>query len=95
MSVDLLGDPLFSEPEDEARTVGDEALLEILEAAIVEERAAQARYRRGRARCIDPQVCEVLEQLLRDEEAHEKALVARYAEVKKRLGLRGAARGPR
>ncbi len=92
MSVDLLGDPLFSEPEDEARTVGDEALLEILEAAIVDERAAQARYRRGQARCVDPQVCEVFAQLLRDEEAHEKALVARYTEVKKRLGLSGAAR---
>ena len=42
-----LGDPLFSEPNDEARTIGDEGLLEILEAAIGDERAAQAKYRRG------------------------------------------------
>lgn len=92
MSVDLLGDPLFSEPEDETRTVGDEGLLEILEAAILDERTAQTRYRRGQERCIDPQVCEVFAQLLRDEETHEKTLVARYAEVKKRLGLTGAGR---
>ena len=33
----------------------------------------------------------MFEQLLREEEAHERALAHRYAEVKKRLGLGGAA----
>ena len=87
-----LGDPLFSEPGDEARTIGDEGLLEILEAAIGDERAAQAKYQRGLDRCIDRQACAMFEQLLRDEQGHERALVARYTEVKKRLGLSGAGR---
>ena len=89
---DPLGSPLFAEPADEARTIGDEGLLEILEAAIADERAAQAKYKRGHARCVDPEACAVFEQLLRDEEAHERVLVARYAAVKKRLGLSGAGR---
>ena len=85
-----LGDPLFSEPNDEARTIGDEGLLEILEAAIGDERAAQAKYRRGLERCVDQQACAMFEQLLRDEQAHEHALLARHTAVKKRLGLSGA-----
>jgi rubrerythrin len=87
-----LGDPLFSEPADEARTIGDEGLLEILEAAIADERAAQAKYRRGYDRCVDPEACRLFAQLLGDEEAHERGLLARYVEVKKRLGLTGAGR---
>lgn len=87
-----LGSPLFSEPVGEARTIGDEGLLEILEAAIADERAAQAKYRHGHDRCADPEACAVFDQLLRDEEAHERALLARYIEVKKRLGLSGAGR---
>ena len=87
-----LGSPLFSEPADEARTIGDEGLLEILEAAIADERAAQAKYRRGHDRCIDPEACALFEQLLMDEEAHERGLLARYIEIKKRLGLSGAGR---
>ena len=87
-----LGDPLFSEPADEARTIGDEGLLEILEAAIADERAAQAKYRRGHDRCIDADACGLFAQLLADEEAHERGLLARYVEVKKRLGLSGAGR---
>ena len=35
----------------------------------------------------------MFEQLLREEEAHERALSHRYAEVKKRIGLSGAGRG--
>jgi rubrerythrin len=89
---DPLGHPLFSEPGDEARTIGDEGLLEILEAAIADERAAQEKYRRGHDRCADLQACAMFETLLRDEEAHERALLARYTEVKKRLGLSGAGR---
>ena len=89
---DPLGHPLFSEPGDEARTIGDEGLLEILEAAIADERAAQVKYRRGHDRCADRQACAMFERLLRDEEAHERALLARYTEVKKRLGLSGAGR---
>jgi rubrerythrin len=89
---DPLGHPLFSEPGDEARTIGDEGLLEILEAAIADERAAQVKYGRGRDRCADPDACAMFEKLLRDEEAHERTLLARYTEVKKRLGLSGAGR---
>jgi rubrerythrin len=85
-----LGDPLFGEPADEARTIGDEGLLEILEAALADERAAQAKYRRGHDRCIDPEACALFAQLLKDEEAHERGLLARYVAVKKRLGLSGA-----
>ncbi len=88
-----LGEPLFGEPADEARTIGDEGLLEILEAAIADERAAQAKYRRGYDRCIDPEACALFAQLLKDEEAHERGLLARHAEVKKRLGLGAAACG--
>jgi rubrerythrin len=89
---DPLGNPLFSEPADEARTIGDEGLLEILETAIADERAAQAKYRRGHDRCIDSEACALFAQLLKDEEAHERSLLARYVEVKKRLGLGGAGR---
>ena len=89
---DPLGHPLFSEPGDEARTIGDEGLLEILEAAIADERAAQVKYRRGHDRCADTDACAMFERLLRDEEAHERALLARYTEVTKRLGLSGAGR---
>jgi rubrerythrin len=88
-----LGHPMFSEPADEARTIGDEGLLEILQAALADERAAQAKYQRGHDRCVDPEACALFAQLLRDEQAHERALLARYTEVKKRLGLSGAGRG--
>jgi bacterioferritin (cytochrome b1) len=73
--------------------LGDEDLLAILEEAIADERAAQEKYRRGLERCADPAACAVFEQLLREERAHEKALEARYIEVKKRIGLHGAGRG--
>jgi bacterioferritin (cytochrome b1) len=73
--------------------LGDEDLLAILEEAIADERAAQEKYRRGLERCADPAACEIFEQLLREESAHEKALRARYVEVKKRIGLQSAGRG--
>jgi len=72
--------------------LGDEDLLAILEEAIADERAAQEKYRRGLERCADPEACEVFEQLLGEERAHERVLRARYVEVKKRIGLRGAGR---
>ncbi len=75
--------------------IGDEGLLAILETAIEDERAAQDRYRRGLERCADPEACRVFEQLLLEEQAHERALAARYAEVKKRIGLHGAGRQER
>jgi rubrerythrin len=77
---------------DEARRLGDEDLLAILEEAIVEERAAQEKYRRGLDRCADAEACAVFEQLLHEELAHERVLQARYVEVKKRIGLRGGTR---
>jgi len=85
-------EPLFAEPADGDR-VGDDGLLAILEAAIADERAAQRKYRQGLERCTDPEACRMFEQLLRDEEAHERALSHRYAEVKKRIGLSGIGRG--
>jgi rubrerythrin len=85
-------DPLFAEPPG-GGAIGDDGLLVILEAAIADERAAQDRYRRGRDRCADAEVCRLFDQLLREEEAHERALCHRYDEVKKRIGLRGAGRG--
>ena len=85
MSEDTAGDGL--------RLLGDEDLLAILEEAIADERAAQDKYRRGLHRCADPAACELFEQLLREERAHEKVLEARYVEVKKRIGLRGVGRG--
>ncbi len=93
----MAGDPLSDRPpagpdgDDDA--VGDAGLLQILEAAIADERAAQEKYRRGRDGCADPEARSLFDQLLRDEEAHERALSHRYAEVKKRIGLSGAGRG--
>jgi rubrerythrin len=77
---------------DPGYLLGDEDLLAILDEAIADERAAQDKYRRGLDRCADPGACELFERLLGEERAHEKDLEARYAEVKKRLGLRGAGR---
>jgi rubrerythrin len=87
--------PRGREDEDSPSGVplGDDDLLDVLEEAIADERAAQEKYRRGLERCADPEACEVFEQLLREEQAHERALEARYVEVKKRIGLRGAGRG--
>jgi rubrerythrin len=83
-----------SHPRDPAcsRLTDDEALLAILEEAIADERAAQQKYRRGLEHCLDPEACRLFEQLLREEEAHERALSHRYAEVKKHIGLSGAGR---
>jgi rubrerythrin len=78
---------------DDTGPLGDDDLLAILEEAIADERAAQDKYRRGLERCADPEACEVFGQLLREELAHERVLEARYVEVKKRIGLRGAGRG--
>lgn len=77
----------------EGGQIDDSGLLAIIEAAIADERAAQEKYRAGLARCADPEACRMFEQLLREEEAHERALGARYAEVKKRIGLSGRAPG--
>jgi rubrerythrin len=78
---------------DRRDLLGDDDLLSILEEAIADERAAQEKYRRGLERCADPEACEVFEQLLGEERAHERVLRARYVEVKKRIGLRSAGRG--
>ncbi|MCX6362608.1 MAG: ferritin-like domain-containing protein, partial [Actinobacteria bacterium] len=57
--------------------IGDDGLLTILEAAIADERAAQQKYRDGLEHCADPEACLMFEQLLREEEAHERALSRR------------------
>ena len=92
MLDDPIPDPLFAETADGGK-IGDDGLLAILESAIADERAAQEKYRRGLERCADAEACHMFEQLLREEEAHERALSHRYAEVKKRIGLSGAGRG--
>jgi rubrerythrin len=91
MADEGFADPLFAEPADGGK-IGDEGLLAILESAIADERAAQHKYRKGLDRCADREACAMFEQLLREEEAHERALTHRFAEVKKRLGLSGAGR---
>jgi rubrerythrin len=80
-------------PGDPHAPLGDVDLLGILEDAIADERAAQEKYRRGLERCADPDACRMFERLLHEERAHERVLEARYVEVKKRIGLKGAARG--
>ena len=92
MPDEPLFDPLPEGPAD-GDLIGDDGLLAILEAAIGDERAAQQKYRDGLESCADPEACRLFEQLLREEEAHERALSRRYAEVKKRIGLSGAGRG--
>jgi rubrerythrin len=77
---------------EDRRPLGDNELLVILEEAMADEQAAQEKYRRGLERCADPEACAVFEQLLHEELAHERVLQARYVEVKKRIGLRGAGR---
>jgi rubrerythrin len=91
MPDEPLSEPLFAAPAD-GSLIGDDGLLAILEAAISDERAAQQKYRTGLERCADREACRMFEQLLREEEAHERALSHRYAEVKKRIGLSGAGR---
>jgi len=86
------GAPAGGPPAEARRLLGDEDLLAILEDAIADERAAQEKYRRGLEHCADPAACAVFEQLLHEEHAHERALEARYVEVKKRIGLSGAGR---
>jgi bacterioferritin (cytochrome b1) len=92
MPDEPLSDPLLVGPAD-GGLIGDDWLLAILEAAIADERAAQQKYRTGLERCADAAACRLFEQLLKDEEAHERALSHPYAEVKKRIGLSGAGRG--
>jgi rubrerythrin len=91
MPDDALPDPVPADTDD--AEIGDDGLLLILEAAIADERAAQEKYRRGRDRCADPEACSMFDQLLRDEQAHERALCRRYDEIKKRIGLSGAGFG--
>jgi len=79
-------------PPDDGGLIGDDGLLAILETAIADERAAQQKYRNGLDGCTDPEACRMFAQLLGEEEAHERALSRRYAEVKKRIGLSGAGR---
>jgi rubrerythrin len=79
-------------PRDRPHLLGDDDLLAILEEAIAGERAAQEKYRAGLERCADAESCEMFEQLLREEMAHERVLQARYVEVKKRIGLKGRGR---
>jgi rubrerythrin len=91
MPDEPVSEPLPSVPAD-GGPIGDEGLLAILEAAIAGERDAQKKYREGLERCTDPEACQLFKQLLREEEAHERTLSLRYAEVKKRIGLSGAGR---
>ena len=66
----------------------EEALLKVLEEAILDEQASAARYAHGATLARDPEMIAMFEQLKVDEERHEEALKERYRSIKKRLGLK-------
>jgi len=63
-------------------------LLEVLEEAIKLEREAAERYRHARELSSQEEVKEMFERLAQEEEVHERILKERYAQIKKRLGLK-------
>jgi rubrerythrin len=66
----------------------EQELLDILEAAILDEMASAARYRRGAELSTETELKTLFEQLVKDELAHEAALKERYYAIKKRLGFK-------
>lgn len=63
-------------------------LLEILRLAIEDERRAQKRYSKGALLSRDPEIRNMFNSLLAEECEHERRLLERYREIKKRLGLK-------
>ncbi|VAX24351.1 hypothetical protein MNBD_NITROSPINAE02-136 [hydrothermal vent metagenome] len=66
----------------------EEKLLEILEEAIVDEKASAGRYTHALELAREDESRELLKKLARDELEHERLLKERYHEIKKRLGLK-------
>lgn len=63
-------------------------LLDVLEEAIKLEREAVDRYRHGMELASEEEIRQMFERLALDEEGHEKILKERYAQIKKKLGLK-------
>lgn len=57
-------------------------LVDILERAITAEQEAREAYRQAAESATDPDTRVMFEQLMRDEEAHEKALRNRLTALK-------------
>jgi rubrerythrin len=62
-----------------------EKLLVIFNQAIEAEKAAQETYRRARDLCEDGMLKEILEGFRKDEERHERELIARYNKIRAEL----------
>ena len=58
------------------------SLIKILEEAIEEEAKAQETYKMAAEKAEDPETRTILEQLVKDEAAHEKVLRERLAALK-------------
>ena len=83
---------MFSEPADEARSIGDEGLLEILETALADERAAQARVPAAVATAASIRRPAPSSTSCSTTSRRTSAPCStRHTEVKKRLGLSGTA----
>lgn len=63
-------------------------LLDVLEEAIRLEREAADRYRHAKELSSLGEIKEMFERLAQEEEVHEQILKERYAQIKKRLGLK-------
>lgn len=63
-------------------------LLEILRAAIEDERRSQKRYKKAALLSRKPEVKDMFSRLVAEECEHEKKLAEIYREVKKKLGLK-------
>ncbi len=72
---------------DDDRLV-EQKLLEILEEAIVDEKASAGRYIHAQELARDDESRELLKKLAKDELEHERLLKERYHKIKKRLGLK-------
>lgn len=63
-------------------------LLEVLRLAIEDERRAQKRYKKGLLLSHDQEMRDMFKYLLAEECEHERRLLERYRDIKKRLGLK-------
>ena len=63
-------------------------LLEILKEAIEKEKDSQEHFQRGVDLSTHLEIRGMFLQLLAEEKQHERLLMKRYVEIKKRLGLK-------
>ncbi len=66
----------------------EEKILEILEAAILDEQTSAKRYLHAMSLAKEEELRDMFQKLAQDEVEHEKALKEKYHDIKKRLGLR-------